>query len=142
MFDPRGFNDVAKGIKGLGAVSAEARARSMAGRSYYCLFLAVRIKVLAAAKRPIDSKVERGALSNALFASTDPASAAQMQALGKLLQELYDCRQQADYRIVPTNKAGQKAQRLDVMRRMSELVADALNRLDGLDFSGAAAKLP
>lgn len=110
----------------------------MAGRSYYSLFLAIRTRVLAAAGRPLDSKVGHGELSNALHSATEP----QMSALGKLLQDLYDCRQQADYRLVPTNAAGKKAEKLDAMRRMAELVADALNRLDALDFAGVAARLP
>lgn len=140
-FDPRGFNELAKKLQDLGGIAPEVRGRSMAGRSYYSLFLAVRTKVLAAGGRGLDSRVKHGDLSDALFSCSDPAQKDAMAALGKLLRELYECREQADYRLVLNNAHGRRVEKPTAMKSLAERTADALNRIEKLDFSGVAPHL-
>lgn len=136
MFDPREFVVLSRSLAVSTAFHAEARARSSLGRAYYGLFLAVRAAICTVAKKSVDDDIGHGALTNLLFSTRkDP-----LIALGAILNDLYEVRQKADYKLNPqaawaTRLADPKYAELRVKQ-----AEEALRELPKLDLTPVIGK--
>ena len=112
----------------------------MWGRAYYSLFLAVRTKVRDAEGAPThgrDDNVDHGTLRNSLYSS----GSADLVALAKVLEELYERRRQADYVLEPEARWGKELKPKKADRRAQQVEAIIRSKLPSIDFSPVKGKV-
>ena len=140
MFDPAQFAKIARGLRDRTDLDREARARTMWGRAYYSLFLAVRAKVRDAEGKPTHGRgdhVDHGALRNSLYSS----GSADLIALAKLLEELYDRRRQSDYVLEPDHRWDKELKPTKAARKAKTVEGMIRSRLPSIDFAPLKGKV-
>ncbi len=136
MFDPREFVVLSRTLAVSTAYHAEARSRSSLGRAYYGLFLAVRAAVCTAAKKSVDDNIGHGDLTNLLFKTRqDP-----LIALGAVLNDLYEARRRADYKLDPGAPWAKRVADPKYAELRVKQAEDALRKLPQLDLTPVIGK--
>jgi uncharacterized protein (UPF0332 family) len=137
-FDPSAFLEVADKVLDNMAIEKRARVRAAIGRAYYSLFLSTRQAGCRSCGKHIDSKVEHGALKDALFAGaariSDDDERTTVETLAKLLDELYAARSESDYRLQPTPAWEAKLAKPKTARSFVARTKAAIKRLDGMNL--------
>jgi uncharacterized protein (UPF0332 family) len=136
LFDPREFVVLSRAMAVSTGYHAEARTRSSLGRAYYGLFLAVRAAICTVAKKSVDDNIGHGALTNLLFGTKqDP-----LIALGAILNDLYDARQKADYKLNPDPAWTRRLSDPKYAELRVKQAEDALRQLPKLDLTPLVGK--
>ena len=140
MFDPAQFAKIARGLCTRVDLDSETRARTMWGRAYYSLFLAVRSKIRDAEGAPAhgrNDKIDHGALRNSLYNSRSP----DLAALAKVLEELYEGRRQADYVLDPEAHWANKLKPTKADHMAKKVEAIIRSDLPSIDFAPVKGKV-
>lgn len=136
-YDPAAFAELGVRIAETEDFDPESRSRTALGRAYYALFLATRVALRNAQGRDIDVRIRNhGRLTDHLFSSHDDG----LIALGKVLQELYDHRQKADYVLAPKEGWHKKISVPATASLKAKVAQNAIERIESLDFSPIIGK--
>ncbi len=140
MFDPTEFADLANQLgDDDNYTSLAARTRTSLGRAYYALMLAVRAAIRTAEHKSIDLSIED---HGHLWRTLEDSGAPQLMSIGKLLKELYEARQKADYHLDPADfRWVKKLADPRFARANAEIAKDAIGRLPGYDFTVVLGKV-
>ena len=140
MFDPLNFANLANVLGDDDTYDLHARTRTATGRVYYSLMLAVRAAIRKAENKSVDLEIEdHGKLWRTLQETDD----SKLQALGKLLEDYYSARKQADYVLDSPNPRWDKwFSDPRLVRTEAEVAADTIeNRIPKYDFGPVLGKL-
>src|SRR5436309_399381 len=140
MFDPTDFADLANQLGDDNSyTNLAARTRTSLGRAYYALMLALRVAIRNAQKKSPDLGFgDHGHLWRTLEDSGVP----QLMSLGKVLKDLYEAREKADYHLDPPEPKWVKNLADPRFGRMhAEIAKNAISRLSRYDFTAVLGKV-